>query len=93
MIDNKFVTIAQQVPAIKVYRCNPAGTTSGESYRWMEAKFQLSDEASVLEAVSCLLQRGITRDITDFDNHLDNPSNDWSNKCLNHDLSKLMVMY
>lgn len=93
VIDNKLVTIAQQVPAMKVYRCSSGSSGGGETCRWTEAKFKLLDETSVLEAVSGLLQRGITRDITDFDNHLDNPNHDWSNKCLNQDLSKLMSMY
>lgn len=92
VIDNKLITIAQQVPAMKVYRCTGGGNGS-DPCRWSEAKYKLVDEGPVLEAVSCLLQRGITRDLIDFDNHLDNPGNDWSNKCLNHDLSKLMAMY
>lgn len=34
----------------------------------------------VLESVSHLLQRGVPKDLVDFDNYLDDQSQDWSNQ-------------
>lgn len=59
----------------------------------MKAGFTLEQSDSTLDAVSALLQRGAMKDVVDFDNHLDNPENDWTNEFLNRDLKQIMAMY
>lgn len=46
-----------------------------------------------LDAVEALLSRGAMKDVFDFDNHLDNIENDWTNEHLNRDLNQLLSMY
>lgn len=61
--------------------------------RWATTKFSLEQSADTLDAVKTLLERGAMKEIYDFDNHLDNIQNDWTNKHLNIDLNKLLAMY
>lgn len=87
LIDNKLMTLGQEVPAIKVFAC------STDSGRWSKTDFKLVQSETTLEAVSALLKRGAMKDVVDFDNHLDNPENDWTNQFLNRDLKQIMAMY
>ncbi|KNC28523.1 putative ER membrane protein complex subunit 8/9 [Lucilia cuprina] len=87
IIDNKLMTLGQEVPAIKVFGC------SSDSGRWTKADFKLLQSETTLQAVSALLKRGAMKDVVDFDNHLDNPENDWTNQFLNRDLQQIMAMY
>jgi len=87
VIDNKLVCLSHDRPAIKVYGC------SGDNGRWTKANFSLQQSRTTLEAVSALLKRGAMKDVIDFDNHLDNPINDWTNEFLNRDLQQIMAMY
>ncbi|BFG04612.1 ER membrane protein complex subunit 8/9 homolog [Drosophila madeirensis] len=87
LVDNKLVTLEHDRAAIQVYTC------AGDSGRWSKAKFTLSQSAQTLEGVSLLLKRGAMRDVIDFDNHLDNPENDWTNDFLNQSLNDLQKLY
>ncbi|XP_037816148.1 ER membrane protein complex subunit 8/9 homolog [Lucilia sericata] len=87
VIDNKLMTLGQEVPAIKVFGC------SSDSGRWSKSDFKLLQSETTLQAVSALLKRGAMKDVVDFDNHLDNPENDWTNQFLNRDLQQIMAMY
>lgn len=61
--------------------------------RWAKATFNLDDSEITLDAVSALMRRGAMKDLVDFDNHLDNPANDWTNEYLSRDLKQIMSMY
>lgn len=87
LLDNKLMTLGQEMPALKVFGCN------SDSSRWSKADFKLLQTETTLQAVSALLKRGAMRDVVDFDNHLDNPENDWTNQFLNRDLKQIMAMY
>lgn len=87
VIENKFLCLNQQKPALKVFSCSVDGG------RWSKATYSLNQTATTLESVSALLKRGAMKDIVDFDNHLDNPENDWTNQFLNRDLQQIMAMY
>ncbi|EDW72305.1 uncharacterized protein Dwil_GK20856 [Drosophila willistoni] len=87
LIDNKLVTLEHNRPAIQVYGC------SNDFGRWSKAKFTLTHSSQTLEGVSLLLKRGAMRDVIDFDNHLDNPENDWTNDFLNKSLNDLQKLY
>lgn len=87
IVDNKLMTLGQEIPAIKVFGGNI------ESGRWSKADFKLLQSETTLQAVSALLKRGAMKDVVDFDNHLDNPENDWTNQFLNRDLKQIMAMY
>ncbi|XP_037714874.1 ER membrane protein complex subunit 8/9 homolog [Drosophila subpulchrella] len=88
VVDNKLMTLQHDRAAIQVYNCaGDSGT------RWSKAKFTLSQASQTLEGVSLLLKRGAMRDLVDFDNHLDNPENDWTNDFLNQSLNDLQKLY
>ncbi len=72
-------------PAIKVWQ--------NIDSRWVKSTFSLDLCESTLEAVSSLLQKGAMKDLSDFDNYLDNVENDWLNGHLNRDLKQLLAMY
>lgn len=63
-----------------------------ESY-WMPTTFTLNQVDETLDAVELLIERGAMKDLYDFDNHLDNIKNDWTNVHLNRDLQQLLAMY
>ncbi|VDN58301.1 unnamed protein product [Dracunculus medinensis] len=50
---------------------------------WRPKKFQLENEEAVSSLVLSAIQNKLFREITDFENHLDNPSNDHWNCALN----------
>lgn len=87
IVDNKLVTLEHNRSALQVY------SYSTESSRWSKAKHTLLRTAQTLEGVSLLLKRGAMRDVIDFDNHLDNPENDWTNQFLNQSLKDLQKLY
>lgn len=58
---------------------------------WAHASVDNLDET--LDAVDLLVERGAAKDLQDFDNHLDNLKNDWTNEHFNQDLQKLLAMY
>uniref|UniRef100_A0A1A9X1T9 MPN domain-containing protein n=1 Tax=Glossina brevipalpis TaxID=37001 RepID=A0A1A9X1T9_9MUSC len=87
IIENKLMTLDQKSMAIKVFNCN------NDCGRWSQVTALILKSNSTLQAVAALLQRGAMKEIIDFDNHLDNPENDWTNQFLNHDLQKILAMY
>lgn len=79
-------------PAINVWQA--ASTTGDASARWTKTDaFRLEQADDTLAAVSQLVQKGAAKDLHDFDNHLDNVTNDWSNAHLNRNLEQLLAMY
>lgn len=87
VVDNKLVSLEHNRAALQVYGY------SSESSRWSKAKYSLVQSSQTLEGVSLLLKRGAMRDVIDFDNHLDNPENDWTNQFLNQSLKDLQKLY
>lgn len=61
--------------------------------RWAPTAFKLEQNDETLDAVEALLHRGAMKDLFDFDNHLDDIENDWTNEHLNRDLKQLLSMY
>ncbi|ALC40941.1 CG3501 [Drosophila busckii] len=86
VIDNKLVTLEHNRAAIQVYGY-------AQEAKWLKAKYTLNQTSQTLEGVSLLLKRGAMRDVIDFDNHLDNPVNDWTNQFLNQSLRDLQKLY
>ncbi|XP_017090955.2 ER membrane protein complex subunit 8/9 homolog [Drosophila bipectinata] len=91
VVDNKLVTLQHDRPAIQVF--SSSSESGSGSARWSKAKFTLAQSSQTLEGVSLLLKRGAMRDVVDFDNHLDNPENDWTNDFLNQSLNDLQKLY
>lgn len=60
---------------------------------WVPSTFKVDQTSETLDAVSLLIERGAMKDLYDFDNHLDNVKNDWTNAHLNRDLQQLLAMY
>lgn len=60
---------------------------------WVQSTYTVASLTETLDAVDLLLERGAAKDLHDFDNHLDNLKNDWTNAHFNHDLQKLLAMY
>lgn len=60
---------------------------------WAQTSFTLNQINDTLDAVELLIERGAMKDLYDFDNHLDNVKNDWTNAHLNRDLQTLLAMY
>lgn len=60
---------------------------------WMQTSLTLNQYNETIDAVELLIERGAMKDLYDFDNHLDNIKNDWTNVHLNHDLQQLLAMY
>lgn len=60
---------------------------------WLPTSFTLNQINETLDAVDLLIERGAMKDLYDFDNHLDNIKNDWTNVHLNRDLTQLLAMY
>lgn len=61
--------------------------------RYLPTTFELEKCEDTLDAVEALITRGAMKDLYDFDNHLDNIENDWTNEHLNRDLKQLLSMY
>ncbi|EDW02085.1 ER membrane protein complex subunit 8/9 homolog [Drosophila grimshawi] len=87
IVENKLMSLEHNRAALHVY-----GYAS-DSTRWSKAKYSIVQTAQTLEGVSLLLKRGAMRDVIDFDNHLDNPENDWTNQFLNQSLKDLQKLY
>lgn len=60
---------------------------------WVSTSYTLNQINDTLDAVELLIERGAMKDLYDFDNHLDNIKNDWTNAHLNRDLQQLLAMY
>lgn len=56
-------------------------------------EIQLEAKKATIEATASLLERGATKELSDFDNYLDNTECDWRNQHLNRDLNLLLSMY
>lgn len=84
-MDNKSICLEMKHSALKVWQSNDG--------KWSKGKHSLTDSTNTLKAVSLLLQRGAMKELNDFDNYLDNPDNDWSNKFLEMDLKQILSMH
>lgn len=84
-IDNVSYASKEEGPALHVWQNN--------ENRWNPTVFKLEQWEETLDAVEALLKRGAMKDLYDFDNHLDDITNDWTNEHLNRDLSQLLAMY
>ncbi|VDN07096.1 unnamed protein product [Thelazia callipaeda] len=80
-IDNSLLGIESLEPAIRVYVL--------DNKSWKTKKFTVLNEESVLSTVSNAVQTKLYLEIMDFENHLDNPSNDYWNTALNKKIERL----
>lgn len=85
VLDNATLTAKEFGPALHLWQ-------SIEN-RWTPANFSMEQCDETLDAVNLLVQRGAMKDVTDFDNHLDNVKLDWANEHLNRDIEQLLAMY
>ncbi|CAG4946543.1 unnamed protein product [Parnassius apollo] len=73
VVDNKKVMQHLETPAIKIHKyCDG-------KWKLIDTNKLLFQTPYVLETVSHLLQSGVQRDLVDFDNYLDDLSQDWTN--------------
>ncbi|VDM43736.1 unnamed protein product [Toxocara canis] len=80
-IDNSLLSIDSSEPAIRVY--------ANDNKAWKQKKFRLDRNLETLSATSIAIQRKLYREIIDFENHLDNPANDFWNLALNEKIEQL----
>ncbi|XP_028029101.1 ER membrane protein complex subunit 8/9 homolog [Bombyx mandarina] len=73
VVDNKKMVQHLDSPAIKVHKYSDGKWRPRESLIVFQSPY-------VLETVSHLLQKGVERDLVDFDNYLDDQSQDWTNQ-------------
>lgn len=85
VIDNTLLGGADNGPALNLWQ-NKDG-------HWVHGSVTVDDLDETLDAVDLLVERGAAKDLHDFDNHLDNLKNDWTNEHFNQDLQKLLAMY
>ncbi|KAH9636751.1 hypothetical protein HF086_005074 [Spodoptera exigua] len=72
-VDNKRMLQHLDTPAIKLHKL------SDGKWKLKDANKVMFQTPYVLETVSHLLQRGVQKDLVDFDNYLDDLSQDWTN--------------
>lgn len=73
VVDNKRMTRQLDSPAIKLHKYSEG------KWKLKDANEVMFQNTYVLETVSHLLQKGVQKDLVDFDNYLDDPSQDWTN--------------
>ncbi|KAG6465531.1 ER membrane protein complex subunit 8/9 homolog [Manduca sexta] len=72
VVDNKKMVQHLDSPAIKLHKYSDG--------KWKPKDTQVTFQTQyTLETVSHLLQRGVQKDLVDFDNYLDDLSQDWTN--------------
>ena len=55
-------------------------------------RLKLANAATACDSVKeLILKRGLQQQLKDFDNHLDDISNDWTNESLNQELAGLLA--
>lgn len=84
-LDNKSICVDMKQAAMNAWQSSEG--------KWTKTKLTVSESRQTLEAVSLLLQRGAMKEIFDYDNHLDNVENDWTNQHLNVDLKQILSMH
>lgn len=84
IIDNERITNGNG-PALNIWQ--------NKDNHWVSSTYKVNQTSETLDAVTLLIERGATKDLYDFDNHLDNLKNDWTNAHLNRDLQQLLAMY
>ncbi|PZC78742.1 ER membrane protein complex subunit 8/9 homolog [Helicoverpa armigera] len=73
VVDNKRMMQHLDTPAIKLHKY------ADGRWKLKDANRVMFQSPYVLETVSHLLQRGVQKDLVDFDNYLDDLSQDWTN--------------
>lgn len=84
MVDNRALSMNMQGPALWLWQNNDG--------KWVKGEYSIHDATQTIDAVSLLLQKGVMKQLVDFDNHLDNPEMDWTNAELNKALDSLLAM-
>lgn len=85
-IDNHLVSRIADRPALNLWQHSEG--------RWASrGEIQLEAKKATIEATASLLERGAPKELSDFDNYLDNTECDWRNQHLNRDLNLLLSMY
>lgn len=85
VLDNTLIGSESKEAALNIWQ--------NKDNHWVQSSYTVNSLGETLDAVKLLIQRGAAKDIHDFDNHLDNLKNDWTNAHFNHDLQKLLAMY
>lgn len=85
IINNSDLRGKNKEPALNVWQNKEA--------HWMPTSYTLNQITETLGAVESLIEGGAMKNLHDFDNHLDNIKNDWTNDRLNRDLQQLLAMY
>ncbi|XP_052741795.1 ER membrane protein complex subunit 8/9 homolog [Bicyclus anynana] len=73
VVDNKRMVQNLDTPAIKIHKYSEG------KWKPKDANKVLFQSQYVLETVSHLLQRRVQKDLVDFDNYLDDSTQDWTN--------------
>lgn len=73
VVDNKHLTLSMETPGIAVSQYNDG--------KWRGKDYKVDNE--VLDTAAALLEQRAFKALVDFDNHLDDVSQDWKNKDLN----------
>ncbi|XP_034240437.1 ER membrane protein complex subunit 8/9 homolog [Thrips palmi] len=73
VVDNKHLTLSMETAGIAVSQYNDG--------KWRGKDFKVDNE--VLDTAAALLEQRAFKTLVDFDNHLDDVSQDWKNKELN----------
>ncbi|VVC99284.1 unnamed protein product [Leptidea sinapis] len=76
VVDNKRFTMHLDSAAIKMYRYNEG------KWKAVDTNKIIFENTFALETVSHLMQRNVCSDLIDFDNYLDDLSQDWNNVCI-----------
>lgn len=85
IISNADLRSQNKEPALNVWQ--------NKETHWMPTSYTLNQITETLGAVESLIDGGAMKNLHDFDNHLDNIKNDWTNDRLNRDLQQLLAMY
>lgn len=81
VINNKHITLSMETPGLSVTQANDG--------KWRTIKAKVHSD--VLDTAAALLEQRAFKALVDFDNHLDDVSQDWRNKELNELIEDVAV--
>lgn len=86
VLSNILLSTESSDPALNIWQHK-------ENQGWVQSTCEVDNLEQTLDAVDLLIERGAMKDLQDYDNHLDDLKNDWTNEHFNQDLQKLLSMY
>lgn len=84
VLDNRGLTMNMKHPTVKVWQWL--------ENKWTKGKYNIHDQSQTIEAVNLMLQKGVMKQLLDFDNHLDHPEQPWPNDELDTALESILAM-